>query len=1147
MIAPGGTATVILSGGVSSAETVRTYEYDGGLGGGDGNLTAETQLVDATSGNNRVTTYSYDWRNRRTAVDGEEGMYVEYQHDNLDRVTVTLRRDGSSSGTLLGKQETLYDDLGRVYQSKRYAVNPSTGAIGNALVDRTWYDARGQVAKQQSAGSQAFTKTFYDGAGRSIQTLIGYDLTETTYSGALTTAGDTIFEQTETTYDAAGNVLQTVSRRRFHDTTGTGELLTACNPQAQARLGYQMQWSDGIGRTVAVANYGTQGVVRPATVPARSDTVLVTTTEFNAKGEAYKTIDPAGTESRVELDAAGRQIKTIQNYVDGDPTTGAPDEDVTVEYTYNANGQVLTLTARQQNPANDQTTTYVYGVGTGDGSTLNSNDLLRRVIYPDSADSTDNVEYTYNRQGQVLTMRDQNGSVHSYSYDKLGRQTQDRVTTLGSGVDGAVRRIGTSYEKRGLVEKITSYDDAAVGSGNVVNEVQNAYNDFSQLTAQYQAHGGAVNTGTSPKVQYAYANGSANHVRPVSVTYPNGRIVRFEYNSGADDSLSRLSYLADDASGSVGTHLAEYTYLGLRMAVKVDYPEPDLRLDWATGGGADPYDGLDRFDRIVDQRWINYAGSTDAVRIKHGYDRASNRLWREDVVAAANSQDYDELYAYDGMYQLVDMQRGRLNAGKTALQSGTLDFQEQWTLDALGNWDTFKQNNDGGAGWDLDQTRTFNKANEIATLSDWGPVGYDRNGNMTSVPDPTDLAGSYTAKYDAWNRLVQLTSGLSNPSERYQYDGQNWRTLAQEYTGGTLSRTVHQYYTSGWQLVEERVDSASTPLRQFVWGARYIDDLVLRQRDSDGNGSLDERLYSLQDANWNVVAVSSTGGTIQERYVYTPYGAASKLSASFGPSLATIDWNEILYCGYRYDYRTGLHYVRNRYYNGPLGRWVARDPRGYRSLSMNFYIYALGNPAVMADPLGEVPIRCWCYWDVPLTEVPFDYGDWPDHADVNCGGLADKCCDKACKAESGRWTGKWERIGQIPDQHIDLFEHCKGNWRQFDFANCWACCVHKYEAGALVAAWLGEWTEGHEMVVYPLAARVPKQRAFGLKKGFRLDFGSRLPDGRYACPVARTENVLVRGNVPAGRVVGRLATAVVIAEGLIDWGAICCCVKICSG
>ena len=79
--------------------------------------------------------------------------------------------------------------------------------------------------------------------------------------------------------------------------------------QPQARVSYVAYWFDEVGRQKAVANYGTNGdsvLTRPATVPARSDTVLVTTTEFDSAGQAYKTIDPAGREDRQEFDDAGR-------------------------------------------------------------------------------------------------------------------------------------------------------------------------------------------------------------------------------------------------------------------------------------------------------------------------------------------------------------------------------------------------------------------------------------------------------------------------------------------------------------------------------------------------------------------------------------------------------------------------------------------------------------------------------------------------------------------------------------------------------------------------------------------------------------------------------------------------------------------------
>ena len=94
-----------------------------------------------------------------------------------------------------------------------------------------------------------------------------------------------------------------------------------------------------------------------------------------------------------------------------------------------------------------------------------------------------------------------------------------------------------------MLQKVTSYDNATVGSGNVVNEVQLAYNDFAQLTTEYQEHAGAVNTGSSLKTQYTYADGSSssNQIRPATLVYPNGRTISYDYGTanGIDDVIRR--------------------------------------------------------------------------------------------------------------------------------------------------------------------------------------------------------------------------------------------------------------------------------------------------------------------------------------------------------------------------------------------------------------------------------------------------------------------------------------------------------------------------------------------------------------------------------------------------------------------------------
>jgi len=135
-------------------------------------------------------------------------------------------------------------------------------------------------------------------------------------------------------------------------------------------------------------------------------------------------------------------------------------------------------------------------------------------------------------------------------------------------------------------------------------------------------------------------------------------------------------------------------------------------------GSTDPdtgdiYSGLDRFGRIKDCRWILAAGPTDVSREKYGYDRASNRLWRENTVATAQSKAFDELYEYDGLYRLHEMGRGTLNGGHTALTN--LSFAQCFSLDETGNWFGFRT--DGNGTWDTVQERTANETNQITGLT----------------------------------------------------------------------------------------------------------------------------------------------------------------------------------------------------------------------------------------------------------------------------------------------------------------------------------------------------------------------------------------------------------------------------------------------
>jgi len=139
----------------------------------------------------------------------------------------------------------------------------------------------------------------------------------------------------------------------------------------------------------------------------------------------------------------------------------------TTQYYYTPDGLVAYSIAI--NPSTgDQYTGYFYGSTTTESGVASST-LLHGIIYPDSDDGLNpssngsdgiynRVEFQYNRLGELTQRKDNNQSIHNYNYDGLGRLVDDRVTAFGTGVDQAVKRISRTYEVRGMLTGVLSYE-----------------------------------------------------------------------------------------------------------------------------------------------------------------------------------------------------------------------------------------------------------------------------------------------------------------------------------------------------------------------------------------------------------------------------------------------------------------------------------------------------------------------------------------------------------------------------------------------------------------------------------------------------------------------------------------------------------------
>ena len=441
----------------------------------------------------------------------------------------------------------------------------------------------------------------------------------------------------------------------------------------------------------------------------------------------------------------------------------------------------------------------------------------------------------------------------------------------------------------------------------------------------------------------------SNTARRQTITYPNGRVVNLGY--GASDSIDDLFSLVKSGaiSGESGNKV-EYSRAGLGRFVKIAYPQPAVEMSMLRPGGGsegdsgDPYDGYDRFGRVQEMRWQKTSDSSVLDGWQWGYNEASNRMWKKNLVTASGQ---DEAYGYDGLYQVIRDAVGTLNTNRTAI-GGIPGEEEDFTYDPTGNWLGYRK--DANSSVVLDQSRSNNKDNQLTQIDGSSSLlAYDRAGNATKVPPGTgaDWSTCYQPVWDAWGRIVEVKNESGTSVQKNAYDG-----LSRRITKEADSVVTHTYWSDRWKPLEERLDSATTASGQYLWGERpgHRDELVLRDRDTNGDGTLDERLYATMDY-FNGTAVLNTSGVVQERYAYSAFGVRRIMEADFSPrTTSDFDW-DFGFQGQFRDSETGWYNYGYRFYVPELGRWINRDPIGERG-GVNLYEFVTNQPMKLIDAYG---------------------------------------------------------------------------------------------------------------------------------------------------------------------------------------------------
>jgi RHS repeat-associated protein len=222
------------------------------------------------------------------------------------------------------------------------------------------------------------------------------------------------------------------------------------------------------------------------------------------------------------------------------------------------------------------------------------------------------------------------------------------------------------------------------------------------------------------------------------------------------------------------------------------------------------------------------------------------------------------------------------------------------------------------------RTMAYNDDNELKTV-DGVNVTVDLDGNLTYGPLTNDNFAAYT--FDSRNRLLNA-GGVTNA-----YDGMNNR-IGQ--TCGTNSIIYVVNPNAKLPQVLERIKNGVTTY--YIYGAGLLYQIT-------ETATATNTVTYHYDYRGSTIALSGDNGLVTDRMEYSLYGTLTyRVGANDTP---------FLFNG-RYGVMTdpnGLLYMRARYYNPYLCRFVGADPSAF-SGGLNFYAYANGNPVSYLDPFG---------------------------------------------------------------------------------------------------------------------------------------------------------------------------------------------------
>ena len=680
----------------------------------------------------------------------------------------------------------------------------------------------------------------------------------------------------------------------------------------------------------------------------------------------------------------------------------------TTKFEYNAGSDLTGIT----DPKGSKYT-YTYDKKHNVTSGKSSMGILNRLVYDDKGNITRSgvvkpdqtekgiwVERTFTAdKNHVSAVTDAEGNKVQYEWDTsrdlLRSLTDGKGNKLSYGYDKAERLVSVSQNvtvdgKKQVVKNIYTYTkDRLAGI---------EHNGFSYgFTYDVFGNTVAASIAGNPVVSYEY---EAQNGKLLKTIYANGDEIRYTYDT--QDRFS-VSYLKPAEGSERRLNSYVYNKEGNLCKVTNHLSGKTYELD---------YDFLDRLMRVRDESGVCYEYTYDAnnqmIRMFHTDGRAKlttgytyDKDGREKEVRVAGkftrSTDYDNLgrvtkqsfSAENGdtsmsmTYKYPDAEKNK----EYALPS-EMDVQEcsyRYKYDRNGNITEIQRvPHKGSTEKILKDTFQYDERNQLIRENSQSQdktivYAYDQGGNLKSVKEYAytegtlpetpvhEETGTYSSTWKDqllnWDGTAMTYDAVGNMLTRGDtvYTWTMGRKLAcvdngrkaqyfYDHTGARVKKVVDgvitNYHMAGDLLASETCNGGTT---WYVYdsGANLVAIIIAGKY-----------YYYVRNVQNDIVALVDDSGKTVVNYVYDSWGKLLSITGSLKDTVGI--QNPFRYRGYYYDNETGMYYLKNRYYDPGLRRFIGSDAITTVEASLetfhnrNLYIYCNQNPIVRSDSKGNI-------------------------------------------------------------------------------------------------------------------------------------------------------------------------------------------------